>query len=302
MVQVATFLLFTLVGPGTPQAPQGADQSPPRITVSPQTAAAHLLTSGQPKYPPFSLAAGIEGMVKVCTEIDTDGHAGLSGDISGPPSLSNAAMNAISGFRYRPFTRGGKPVPVVTTIAIPFKLPPGIPAHTYPMPHVTMDEFNSRRPVGQVVRLSLLPPRLKNWYHEYIADQLVDFEPAERKTNMEDALQSTEVHLISRSGDVALYLFDYRSSGLCGATGNCPMILVTDDGSTIILAAFASGWGSALHQRPGAPFPDVIFVRNLAADVEVVTGYGNAGGMWGPLLYQETLTDPPGIKLSHSCP
>jgi hypothetical protein len=97
------------------------------------------------------------------------------GEDSGPPALRNAALNALHGFAYRPFLADGIPVSARTVVAIPFKLPPEIPARTYPMPRLELGDFEPQASGGDLVSLSSLPPSLSKWYRGHISNSLKTF-------------------------------------------------------------------------------------------------------------------------------
>jgi protein TonB len=41
--------------------------------------------------------------------------------VEGDPALRNAALDAVSKWRYRPYTVNGQPVDVLTTVAVDFR-------------------------------------------------------------------------------------------------------------------------------------------------------------------------------------
>ena len=68
------------------------------------------------------------------------------------------------------------------------------------------------------------------------------------------------------------------------------MLVVEYEGQTATLAVDVFAWGYTLRQRKGAPFPDIFFSGHSRAGETSVVGYGEAGGLWGP-LYECVLTD-----------
>lgn len=79
MARLTTFLLIVLLAYALSAAQPTPIRPQPWINVSAQRAAQHLIKSGQPVYPKFALAAGIEGTVRVCVEIGKDGQLGMAG-------------------------------------------------------------------------------------------------------------------------------------------------------------------------------------------------------------------------------
>jgi Gram-negative bacterial TonB protein C-terminal len=292
MARLTTLLLIVLLAHALSAAQPTPTRPQPWINVSAQRAAQHLIRSGQPVYPKFALAAGIEGTVRVCVEIGKDGQLGMAGgDDTGPPALRDAAVNALGGFAYRPFLVGGVPVSAQTVVAIPFKLPPEIPARTYPMPRLELSDFDPQAPSGDLVSLSSLPPSLSKWYRSHVVHESQDYPDDQKQDFIHEYLQGTSVRRIfKKSKGAALYLFHSVGPEICGATGNCPMLVVEYDGQTATLAVDGFAWGYTLRQRKGAAFPDIFFSGHFRAGETSVVGYGEAGGLWGP-LYQRILTD-----------
>ena len=109
---------------------------PPPMAVTPALAAQHLKSSTPPGYPTMSTPFHLSGAVQLAVSIDTAGHvtqvkwiepaaASLeSTDPSSSPSLVNMlssyAIAAVKTWTYAPFDHDGVPVPVTTTVAVPF--------------------------------------------------------------------------------------------------------------------------------------------------------------------------------------
>ena len=79
----------------------------------------NLLVSRLPQYPDGTTA---EGRVVMQVVINRDGTVGHIRVIEGDPALRGAAADAVSKWRYRPYTVNGQPVDVTTTVAVDFKL------------------------------------------------------------------------------------------------------------------------------------------------------------------------------------
>ena len=76
----------------------------------------------EPRYPPAALIARIEGPVKIKAIISREGIIQQAQVLSGSPLLTNAALEAIRQWRYRPYILNGEPVEVETQITVNFIL------------------------------------------------------------------------------------------------------------------------------------------------------------------------------------
>jgi TonB family protein len=109
----------TVTAPGQPR-PQSV---PRRIRVGGVVTAANLIAQVRPYYPQSASDAGIEGIVHLQALIGTDGTlVGLTPVGSANPDLTNAALDAVKQWRYKPTLLNNEPVQVITTIDIEFKL------------------------------------------------------------------------------------------------------------------------------------------------------------------------------------
>jgi protein TonB len=81
-----------------------------------------LLKKTTPSYPPIAVAARVEGTVVLAASISASGTIQNLRVVSGHPMLQQAAMDAVSNWRYRPFLLNGQPVEVETTINVIFTL------------------------------------------------------------------------------------------------------------------------------------------------------------------------------------
>jgi periplasmic protein TonB len=81
-----------------------------------------LLHRVDPEYPSAALAHRIQGTVRFSAIIAKDGHIEALRLISGHPLLVPAARKAAQQWIYRPTLLGDKPVRVITTIDVPFRL------------------------------------------------------------------------------------------------------------------------------------------------------------------------------------
>ncbi len=114
-------VVVTAVGQPRPAPPP---ETPRRIRVGGNVAAANLISQVKPIYPPSAQADGIEGTVTINAIIATDGvlqiHSMSSN--SSNKDFVDAAFTAVKQWRYRPTMLNGSPVEVLTTIDIDFKL------------------------------------------------------------------------------------------------------------------------------------------------------------------------------------
>jgi len=104
--------------PGPVLAPQ---QKPHPLRVSAMMEGS-LIHPIDPSYPPIAKAAGIQGSVILAAVIGRDGSVQNLQVVSGHPLLVQAALNAVSQWRYRPYILNGAPIEVDTRITVNFIL------------------------------------------------------------------------------------------------------------------------------------------------------------------------------------
>ena len=85
-------------------------------------AAGLLLHKVIPSYPALAKAAHISGTVALTAIIAKDGRIANLRVVSGLAMLQQAALDAVSQWRYRPYLMNGEPVDVETTIDVVFTL------------------------------------------------------------------------------------------------------------------------------------------------------------------------------------
>jgi TonB family protein len=101
-------------------APAGAGRP---IKVGGNVVAANLVNPVKPVYPPELQRAGVQGTVKFEALISKDGVATNLNVISSPdPGLTQAALDAVQQWRYKPTMLNGENVEVQTTIDVNFSL------------------------------------------------------------------------------------------------------------------------------------------------------------------------------------
>jgi periplasmic protein TonB len=97
----------------------GGAQTPP-IAVPPGIQEERLIYRVPPVYPKLPKQVRIHGIVKLTAVIDENGAVQRLKVVSGHPLLVKAAFDAVKQWRYRPTTRNGVPVAVMTTIYVTF--------------------------------------------------------------------------------------------------------------------------------------------------------------------------------------
>ena len=114
-------VLFPSVMPSPAPAVRTVKPAGP-IRISAGVAQGQLLVPIRPVYPAIALASRTQGMVVVAATISKDGRIENLHVVSGPAMLVNAAVQAISQARYRPYLLNNEPVEVETTINVVFRL------------------------------------------------------------------------------------------------------------------------------------------------------------------------------------
>lgn len=93
-----------------------------RVHVSTGTEEGLLIHKTIPVYPPIAIAAHTEGTVMLAATISRTGTIENLRVVSGPGLLQQAALNAVSTWRYQPYLLDGEPVEVETTVNVVFSL------------------------------------------------------------------------------------------------------------------------------------------------------------------------------------
>jgi TonB family protein len=117
MIGVAA-LLASAVSAQQTDAPR-----PKKLRVSQRVMAGQLIHRVEPEYPEAAKAQGISGVVIVQLQIDSEGHVAQTNIVSGDPLLTEAAVNAIKQWQFKPYTLDGEPVEVETTASVRVGLP-----------------------------------------------------------------------------------------------------------------------------------------------------------------------------------
>jgi protein TonB len=112
-------VMGSIIG-GTPTAvPKVAVQ---RIRVSQGVVAGLVIHKVQPNYPQLAKTARVQGNVQLAALIGKDGTIQNLHVISGHPLLTQAALDAVKQWRYKPYILNGEPVEVDTQITVIFSL------------------------------------------------------------------------------------------------------------------------------------------------------------------------------------
>jgi protein TonB len=82
----------------------------------------NLIHRVEPRYPPLAIQAHIQGQVVLQAMISRLGMIENLQLVSGHPLLAQAAIDAVSQWRYRPYVLNGEPVDVQTQVTVNFIL------------------------------------------------------------------------------------------------------------------------------------------------------------------------------------
>jgi TonB family protein len=93
------------------------------VRVEPAEQETRRVKEVKPVYPDVARQAGIEGMVSLRVVINEDGAVEKVEVLSGEQALRQAAITAVSQWRYKPLLLQGNPARVVTTVNVDFKIP-----------------------------------------------------------------------------------------------------------------------------------------------------------------------------------
>jgi periplasmic protein TonB len=83
---------------------------------------ANLIHQVTPRYPPLARQARVQGVVVLEAVISKEGFVDEMKVVAGHPLLTQAAVDAVKEWRYRPTLLNGEPVAVITTITVSFNL------------------------------------------------------------------------------------------------------------------------------------------------------------------------------------
>ncbi len=109
--------IMSTVAVSTPQP------APQKLKVSQGVSQGLLIKSVDPVYPALARQMRIQGSVELVANIGTDGSITSVKLLSGDSVLSQAAINAVKQWKYKPYYLGDQPVAIQTQITVKFKLP-----------------------------------------------------------------------------------------------------------------------------------------------------------------------------------
>jgi protein TonB len=81
-----------------------------------------LINMVKPAYPQSAKEARVQGSVVMSIVIDENGDVKQVNVVSGPPTLTDAAVNAVKQWKYAPTILNGKAIEVTTTVTVTFNL------------------------------------------------------------------------------------------------------------------------------------------------------------------------------------
>lgn len=99
--------------------------TPQKIRVSQGVSEGLLVHKVMPNYPPLAKQARIQGSVILQATIGKDGSIQNLHVLSGHPMLTQAAIDAVRQWRYKPYLLNGEAVEVETTVQVNFTLSGG---------------------------------------------------------------------------------------------------------------------------------------------------------------------------------
>jgi protein TonB len=91
-----------------------------KVSISSGVAAGMFLRGASPQYPAMAKSARVSGTVVLQATISKGGTIENLRVSSGPTMLRQAAVNAVSTWRYRPYLLNGQPVAIDTTVNVVF--------------------------------------------------------------------------------------------------------------------------------------------------------------------------------------
>ncbi|MFH1574251.1 MAG: energy transducer TonB, partial [Acidobacteriota bacterium] len=115
-----TGLLEAVPPPMPPPPPPPPARKP--LPVGGNVLAAKVMARAEPEYPALAIRARVSGMVILQVQVNEEGSVTDVQVLSGHPMLVQAAVLAVSQWRYSPTLLNGEPVPVSGTVTVHFKL------------------------------------------------------------------------------------------------------------------------------------------------------------------------------------
>jgi len=112
----------TAPAPFVQPAPPPTETNAQRLQIGGNVQSANLVTKIVPAYPPLAKQARVQGTVSLAVVIGKDGVVLNVEVISGDPLLTEAAVDAVRQWVYRPTLLNGEPVEVATHVDVNFTL------------------------------------------------------------------------------------------------------------------------------------------------------------------------------------
>jgi protein TonB len=120
LIDVEAPAIASPLPPPSPPPPPSVQTKPYRQGGDVQ--AARLIHQVNPVYPALARQARIQGIVVLEAVINKEGSIESLRIISGHPLLTQASLDAVRQWKYRPTILNGEPVDVITTVTITFKM------------------------------------------------------------------------------------------------------------------------------------------------------------------------------------
>ena len=111
-----------ILGGVGPSAPVVKAAAPKKVAISSGVATGLKVGGTTPTYPPIARAARISGTVVLQATISKSGTIENLRVVSGPPMLTQSALEAVRSWRYKPYQLNGEPVEVETTVNVVYNL------------------------------------------------------------------------------------------------------------------------------------------------------------------------------------
>jgi len=110
-----------------PPVPPAPPPPPPAVKPSGPIRVSHLehadlVHQVNPVYPPLAKQTRVQGVVVLEALISKDGAVESLRVVTGHPLLTQAALDAVKQWRYRPTMLNGEPIEVITTVTVTFTL------------------------------------------------------------------------------------------------------------------------------------------------------------------------------------
>jgi len=121
-IALAALLLFALAGTGVANPPVSQDKP---VKATGDVKPPKIIHKVDPVYPEDAKKQGIEGTVILEATADIKGKVQAVKVLRGVDGLNQAAMDALKQWTYEPMMINGKPMPVVFTVTVRFRLKDG---------------------------------------------------------------------------------------------------------------------------------------------------------------------------------